>query len=212
MAILDPLWRFKLIPIGTPWNDLASLTCSRYSEHTVRIGSLISVGALGAVAAALIWAPGASGETLQEIREASRELRNAIRRLTRCLKRLGPSIELLAGNFVTSLQRGNEPRACKLLTTKERERLGGAGCAASLAVVSARVCADREPTLSSFELDLGFERGELNVRLLRPFEKVALRFTEEKGLWRINNVRDLLRQQAPAGAAVAQAPAPGRGR
>ena len=114
------------------------------------------------------------------------------------MNRVFGGIGRLGASLVTSLQRGNEVRACKLLTRDERSRLGGGSCPASLAGLSNRVRAEREPSFGSFTVNEKPLRGDLELRLVRPFEKVGIRFEAQDGFWRISNIRDLMRQKLRA--------------
>jgi hypothetical protein len=119
----------------------------------------------------------------------------------RCMTRFFGSIERIAGSFVVSVQRGNEIRACKLLASRERERLGGAGCPASLAGLGNRLRVEREPRIVGFSFRAAKPlRGEFDLSLVHPFERIGIRFEAEDGFWRVCNIRDLLRQQPPAPA------------
>jgi hypothetical protein len=129
------------------------------------------------------------------IRALTDRFQRRIRRYERCIRHYLGTISRLGISFVLSLQRGNERRACKLLTGTERVRLGGSGCEQTLGEVEGRLRAERDPQLEETQIDDRHQRGELTIRLVRPFEKVGLRFAAKHGFWRISNVRDLLRQQ-----------------
>lgn len=115
--------------------------------------------------------------------------------LERCERRFYGGISRLGASFVIALQRGNASRACALLTRRERARLGGENCRRTLGAVEGRLAEDREPRFGSFELRPRYMRGEITIRLVRPFETVGVRFVDERGYWRLANVRDLLRQR-----------------
>ncbi|MQA74933.1 MAG: hypothetical protein GEU88_11430 [Solirubrobacterales bacterium] len=70
-------------------------------------------------------------------------------------------------------------RACKLLTRHERRRLGGPGCNESLAGLGSRLRREREPSLRGVSLELPYLRGELDVRCVRPFERIGIRYEAE---------------------------------
>lgn len=129
-----------------------------------------------------------------EIREIMDRFRRQAKRYVRCERRFYGGISRLGASFVVALQRGNELRACKLLTGRERARLGGDSCKRILGAVEGRLAEDREPRFGAFEVQQRYLRGEITIRLVRPFEKVGLRFVDERGYWRLANVRDLLRQ------------------
>jgi hypothetical protein len=119
------------------------------------------------------------------------------RRAQRCDARLFGSIGALADEFIRALQRADGARACRLLTDKERARLGGPSCPTTFAPVFERVRAEREPFVDSLSFGTKPLRGEFSMVLVRPFERIGFRFEEERNRWRIVNTRDLFRQFPP---------------
>jgi hypothetical protein len=126
-------------------------------------------------------------------------IRHQTERFFECIKRFFGGAGHLGSSFVVSLQRGNELRACNLLTRDERGRLGGDACPKSLAGLDHRLREERKPQIYVSSFSSTPLRGELDLTMVRPFEKVGMRFGEEGGFFRISNVRDLLRQQPPSG-------------
>jgi hypothetical protein len=133
-----------------------------------------------------------------------RKFRRWLERGPLCNVRIGLTIASLYVQFLGAVDEGDGQRACRLLTRRERARLGGSLCAAQFEAIAGRLRVEREPFPFGFKFERHFLRGELSFRLVRPLESIRMRFEAERGRWRIANARDLFRQRLPV-------PPPARG-